>query len=58
VTAILQVMGRSASSDLQTQHRVLHRAVWSPLTASRLLLRFVVAVLISRVLPSSAGGYH
>ena len=46
VTAMLQIMGLSAASDFQTYHRVLHRAVWSPLTASRLLLRLVVAVLI------------
>src|SRR5215470_17465374 len=44
VTAILRIMGHSAASDFQTYHRVLHRAVWSPLTASRLLLRFLVAV--------------
>ena len=46
VTAILQIMGRSAASDFQTYHRVLNRAVWSPLTASRLLLRLFVAVFI------------
>jgi hypothetical protein len=45
-TAILRIMGRSAASDFQTYHRVLNRAVWSPLTASRLLLRFLVAVFI------------
>ena len=48
VTAVLQIMGCRASSDFQTYHRVLHRAVWSPLTASRLLLRLVVAVFIPR----------
>jgi hypothetical protein len=46
VTALLQIMGRSAVSDFQTYHRVLNRAVWSPLTASRLLLRLLVAVFI------------
>jgi len=46
VTAVLQIMGLSATSDFQTSHRVLNRAVWSPLTASRLLLRLVVAVFI------------
>jgi hypothetical protein len=46
VTAILQIMGHSAASDFQTYHRVLQRAVWSPLTASRLLLRLFVAVCI------------
>jgi hypothetical protein len=34
--------------DFQTYHRVLNRAVWSPLTASRLLLRLLVAVFIPR----------
>jgi DDE superfamily endonuclease len=48
VTAVLQIMGCSASSDFQTYHRVLNRAVWSPLTASRLLLRLLVAVFILR----------
>jgi hypothetical protein len=46
VTAILQIMGRSAAPDFQTYHRVLNRAVWSPLKASRLLLRLLVAVFI------------
>ena len=46
VTAMLQIMGLSAASDVQTYHRVLNRSVWSPLTASRLLLRLVVAVCI------------
>ena len=46
VTAILRIMGRSAASDFQIYHRVLNRAVWSPLTASRLLLRLLVAVFI------------
>ena len=48
VTAMLQIMGRSAASESQTYHRVLNRAVWSPLTASRLLLRLLVAVFIPR----------
>jgi len=48
VTAMLQIMGRSAASDFQTYHRVLNWAVWSPLTASRLLLRLLVAVCIPR----------
>src|SRR5215510_981795 len=47
-TAILQIMGRSAAPDFPTYHRVLNRAVWSPLTASRLLLRLLVAVFIPR----------
>jgi hypothetical protein len=48
VTAILRIMGRSAAPDFQTYHRVRNRAVWSPLTASRLLLRLRVAVFIPR----------
>jgi hypothetical protein len=48
VTAILQSMGGSATSDFQTSHRVLNRAVWSPLKASRLLLRLLVVVFIPR----------
>src|SRR2546427_3171344 len=43
VSAILRIMGRSAEPNYQTYHRVLNRAVWSPLTASRLLLRLLVA---------------
>ena len=46
VTAILRIMGHSAEPGFQTYHRVLNRAVWSPLTASRLLLRLLVAVCI------------
>ena len=46
VTAMLRVMGRSAESDFQTYHRALNRAVWSPLRASRLLLRRFVAVCV------------
>ena len=48
VTAILRMRGRSAASDFQTYHRVLPRAVWSPLTASRLLRRLLVAVFVPR----------
>jgi len=46
VTAVLQSMGQRAASDCQTYHRVLNRAVWSPLTASRLLLKLWGAVFI------------
>ena len=48
VTAILRIMGRSTAPNFQTYHRVLHRAVWSPLHASRLLLRLLVAVFVPR----------
>ena len=37
-----------ARFDFQTYHRVLNRAVWSPLYASRLLLRLLVAVFVPR----------
>ena len=46
VTTILRIMGRSAAPDFQTYHRVLNRAVWSPLKASRLLLRLLVAMFV------------
>jgi hypothetical protein len=39
VTAVLAIMGLRAERHFQTSHRVLNRALWSPLTASRLLLR-------------------
>jgi hypothetical protein len=39
VTAALRVMGLSTAPHVQREHRVLTRAVWSPLPASRLLLR-------------------
>jgi DDE superfamily endonuclease len=48
VTAILRIMGLSAELNFQTYHRVLNRAVWSPLHASRLLLRLLVAVFVPR----------
>ena len=48
VTAILRIMGRSAAPDFQTYHRVLNRAVWSPLTASWLLRRLVGAGFVPR----------
>jgi hypothetical protein len=46
VTAILHIMGLSAHRDFQNYHRVLNRAVWSPLKAGRLLLRLMIAVFI------------
>src|SRR5919204_3778538 len=48
VTAMLRIMGLSAAPHFQTYHRVLNRAVWSPLHASRLLLRLLVAVFVPR----------
>jgi hypothetical protein len=46
VTTVLTIMGLCAEPHFQTYHRVLNRAVWSPLTASRLLLRLLVAVFV------------
>jgi DDE superfamily endonuclease len=46
VTALLRVMGLSTEPHFQRYHRVLNRAVWSPLTASRLLLRLLVAMFV------------
>lgn len=48
VTAMPRIMGLSAAPNFQTYHRVLNRAVWSPLSASRLLLRLLVAVFVPR----------
>lgn len=44
VTACLRVMGLSAEKNFQTYHRVLNRAVWSALTASRILLGLLISV--------------
>jgi hypothetical protein len=38
VTAVLRVMGLSCEKHFQNYHRVLNRAVWSSLEASRILL--------------------
>lgn len=43
VTQALRVMGLSADKHFQTYHRVLNRAVWSSLAASRILLSLLVA---------------
>jgi hypothetical protein len=44
VTAALRVMGLSSHKNFQTYHRVLNRARWSALEASRILLGLLVAV--------------
>jgi hypothetical protein len=46
VSASRCVMGLGTAPHLQRDHRVLTRAVWSPLTASRLLLRRLVALFV------------
>lgn len=42
VTAVLRVMGLDQQPHFQTYHRVLNRAVWSSLAASRMLLLLLV----------------
>jgi DDE superfamily endonuclease len=46
VASILRIMGKADEPHFQTYHRVLNRAAWSPLKASRFLLRFMLAMLI------------
>jgi DDE superfamily endonuclease len=43
VTAALRVMGVRTEKNVQTYHRLLKRATWSVLAASRILLRLAVA---------------
>jgi hypothetical protein len=43
VTAILRIMGLSTEKHFQNFHRVLNRATWSSLEASRVLLGLLVA---------------
>lgn len=45
VTALLRVMGLDQQTHFQTYHRVLNRAAWSPLAASRILLSLLVRTL-------------
>jgi len=47
VTSILRIMGHADEPHFQNYHRVLNRAVWSPLKASRLLLRLLIAIFVS-----------
>ncbi|MEO6319530.1 MAG: transposase [Polaromonas sp.] len=42
VTSVLRVMGLSQERHFQTYHRVLSRAAWSSLAASRILLQLLV----------------
>jgi hypothetical protein len=43
VTAVLRVMGLSGEKHFQNYHRVLSRAVWSSLAASRILLGLLIS---------------
>ncbi|MEP6589350.1 MAG: transposase, partial [Polaromonas sp.] len=42
VTSVLRIMGLSQERHFQTYHRVLSRAAWSSLAASRILLQLLV----------------
>lgn len=44
VTSILGVMGLSEDKHFQNYHRVLNRAVWSSLAASRVLLMILITI--------------
>jgi DDE superfamily endonuclease len=46
VTAVLRVLGKSADAHYQTYHRVLNRAHWSSLAASRRLLGLMLDVFV------------
>jgi hypothetical protein len=46
VTAVLRVLGRSAEAHFQNYHRVLTRAQWSALDASRRLLRLLLDAFV------------
>jgi len=48
VTAALRVMGLSYEKHFQNYHRVLNRALWSSLEASRILLNMLVSVFASK----------
>ncbi len=46
VTAALRVVGRAQTPHFQRYHRVLNRASWSALAASRVLLRLLIATFL------------
>lgn len=48
VTSCLRIMGLSQETHFQNYHRVLNRARWSALAASRVLLRLLVATFAPR----------
>ena len=48
VTSVLRVMGLDQQQHFQTYHRALNRAAWSPLAASRILLRLLVCAFAPR----------
>ena len=46
ITSVLGVMGLTQEEHFQNYHRVLNRAVWSSLEASRILLIMLVTVFV------------
>ena len=48
VTAALRIMGLSMEKHFENYHRVLSRAVWSSLEASRLLLGLLITAFVAR----------
>src|SRR5687767_10419130 len=46
VASVLRIMGQADEPHFQTYHRVLNRASWASLKASRFLLRFLLAIFI------------
>jgi len=51
VTAILRIMGLSGERQFQNYHRVLNRASWSGLRASRILLGLLVTAFVAADVP-------
>ena len=55
VTSALRVMGLSEEQQFQNYHRVLNRAKWSALAASRILLGLIVCVFVGMGAPLVIG---
>ena len=55
VTAALRVMGLSQDKQFQNFHRVLNRAQWSGLQASRILLGLLIAAFVANGVPLIIG---
>jgi hypothetical protein len=47
ITACLRICGKSLDNNFQTYHRLLNRAQWSTLQASRILLKLLLATFAS-----------
>jgi hypothetical protein len=58
VTAFLRVMGLSQDTHFQTYHRVLNRAAWSSLPASRILLPLLVRAFAPEAVNLRRGRHH